>query len=126
MTEHALQATVRKVSPFVNAIDIEGDITGGSEPILSQAYASATEGGVRTVIFNFTNLGYMNSLGMGTLVTLLIRSHREKKNLVSYGLNEHYRRIFAITHLDQVLHNYETEAIALDTGERMDLPEREY
>jgi anti-sigma B factor antagonist len=126
MSENKLTAVVRRASPLANIIDIQGDINSFSEKSLSDAYARATEGNLRTLIFNFSGLTYMNSFGIGMLVMLLIRAKREGKNVVGYGLNEHYRNIFELTRLDQVIPIYSSEAIALANAEPFDLPEREY
>ncbi len=124
--EQKLVATVRKASPFANVIDVSGEISSFSEKALTEAYAQAIQGNIRTVIFNFTGLSYMNSIGIGMLVTLLIRARREGKNIVGYGLSEHYRTIFELIQLDKVIPIFATEAIALASAEPYDLPEREY
>ena len=43
------------------------------------------------MILNFTGLEYMNSGGIGLLVTLLVRANRAKQKLLAFGLTEHYR-----------------------------------
>ena len=126
MSENELTATIRRVSPFANVIDIHGDITHFSENALTDAYTQAIQDKVRTRIINFSNMAYMNSSGIGMLVKLLIRARREGKNIVGYGLSEHYCNIFEITRLDQVIPIYSTEEIALASAEPFDLPEREY
>jgi anti-sigma B factor antagonist len=125
-SEHKLVTTVRKASPFANVIDINGEISSLSEKALTDAYTQAVQGNIRTVIFNFTKLSYMNSIGIGMLVTLLIRARRDGKNIVGFGLSEHYRNIFELIQLDKVIRIYETEATALASAEPYDLPEREY
>jgi anti-sigma B factor antagonist len=126
VAENDLNVTIRRISPYASVIDIQGEINSFSEKALADAYAQAVHDKVHTIILNFTNLSYMNSLGMGMLVTLLIRAQRENKHLVAYGLNQHYRNLFSITRLDQVIPLYESETVALARSERMDLPEREY
>jgi anti-sigma B factor antagonist len=126
MSENKLVATVRKASPLANVIDIQGDINSLTEKALNEAFAQATEGNVRTVIFNFSQMEYMNSFGIGMLVMLLIRAQREAKNIVGYGLSDHYKKIFELTRLDQVIPVYSTETIALASAEPYDRPEREY
>ena len=54
-----------------------------------------------------------------------VRAQREGKNVAGYGLSEHYRKIFDLTRLDQVIPLYTSEAIALASAEPFDLPERE-
>ena len=125
MSEKELAAAVRQVSPFADVIDIHGDIRSFSEKALADAYAKAVQDKVRTIIFNFSGLSYMNSSGIGMLVMLLIRAQRERKNIVGFGLSDHYRNIFEITRLDQVIPIYSSEAIALASAEQYDLPERE-
>jgi anti-sigma B factor antagonist len=69
--------------------------------------------GAQAVILNFSGLEYMNSSGIGLLVTLLIRTQRQKQRLLAFGLNEHYRQIFDLTQLDKAIGIYASEAAAL-------------
>ena len=55
------------------------------------------------VILNFEGLEYMNSGGIGLLVTLLVRANRQKQKLLAYGLTDHYRQIFSLTRLDEAI-----------------------
>jgi anti-sigma B factor antagonist len=79
-----------------------------------EAYQQASNGGKRSVVLNFTGLGYMNSGGIGLLVTMLIRAQRNGKKLLAYGLSDHYRQIFSLTRLDEAIgiHPDETAAVA--------------
>jgi anti-anti-sigma factor len=76
------------------------------------AYAQATSTGARTILLNFTELEYMNSSGIGLLVTLLIRANRQGQHIAAYGLSPHYRDIFELTRLDEAIHIYDDEATA--------------
>jgi anti-sigma B factor antagonist len=55
----------------------------------------------------------MNSSGIGLLVTLLIRVNRQKQQLLSYGLSEHYRHIFELTRLSDAIKIFDSEQQAL-------------
>ena len=55
----------------------------------------------------------MNSSGIGLLVTLLIRTNRQKQCLLACGLSDHYREIFTITRLADYMGIYPDEAAAL-------------
>ena len=109
------QATLnaRKVTDKVGVVDIRGDFTAAAEPALMDAYAAASTGDTRAIVLNFDGLEYMNSSGIGLLVTLLIRVNRQKQRLLSCGLSEHYRHIFELTRLDDAIHIYATEAEAV-------------
>ena len=99
--------------PKTSILDIRGEVTGAAESILMDAYTQATAAGTQAVILNFSGLEYMNSSGIGLLVTLLIRTQRQKQRLLAYGLNEHYRQIFDLTQLDKAISIHPSEAAAL-------------
>jgi anti-sigma B factor antagonist len=77
------------------------------------AYTAATGGGARTIVLDFDGLEYMNSGGIGLLVTLLVRVQRAGERLLASGLDDHYRQIFALTRLDEAIAIHDTEAAAL-------------
>jgi anti-sigma B factor antagonist len=93
-------------------VDIRGDVTAGSEAVLMSAYEEA--GDARAIVLNFTELSYMNSGGIGLLVTLLVRAQRRSQQLLAFGLSDHYRQIFELTRLDEAvgIHDTESEALA--------------
>jgi anti-sigma B factor antagonist len=113
MTTGTLSTAVRRIDEHAAVLDIQGDITAGSEDTLAEAYAEASGGATRAVILNFTGLEYMNSGGIGLLVTLLVRANRAKQKLFVYGLTEHYRQIFELTRLDEAIGIYDTEEAAV-------------
>ena len=113
MPKAEVKTEVRKAAENVAVIDIEGELTGFAEGVLMDAYEQASDGGVRGIVLNFEGLEYMNSSGIGLLVTLLIRVNREKQKLLTYGLSEHYRSIFEITRLDDAIEIHDSEEGAL-------------
>ena len=113
MPQANVSMSVRKVSSKVSIVDISGDVTAFAEQALMDAYTEASAGGARAIILNFSGLDYMNSSGIGLLVTLLMRINRQQQRLLTFGLSEHYRKIFALTRLDDVIGVYDTEADAL-------------
>jgi len=91
---------------------IHGEITGGSEPELMGAYARAGDE-VRSIVLDFDQLDYMNSGGIGLLVTLLVRTQRAGQRLLAVGLSEHYRQILSLTRLDEAISIHDDEPAAL-------------
>lgn len=104
--------TFRRLGPLSSVIDIAGEVTAAAENALMDAYTQATSAGASTILLNFSELEYMNSSGIGLLVTLLIRANRQKQRLVAVGLTEHYRQIFELTRLNEAIGMYATEAEA--------------
>ncbi|HKH12642.1 MAG TPA: STAS domain-containing protein [Rubrobacter sp.] len=113
MPQAQVTMDVRKVDESVGVIDVKGELTAFAEGVLMDAYNQASDGRVRAIVLNFEGLEYMNSSGIGLLVTLLIRVNREKQRLLTYGLSDHYRSIFQITRLDDAIgiHDSEDEAV---------------
>jgi len=93
---------VRLISSPTSIIDTEGEVSAFAKPVLMEAYAQANTPTTRGIALNFTSLAYMNSSGIGLLVTLLIRAHRQQQ-VLAYGLNEHYRHIFALTRISDAV-----------------------
>ena len=104
---------VRQADGRTSVIDIAGDITAASEPVLMSAYEEAARQGAQRLVLNFTGLEYMNSGGIGMLVTLLVRANRQRQPLAAYGLSAHYREIFELTRLDEAITIYDDERSAL-------------
>ncbi|MDQ3237679.1 MAG: STAS domain-containing protein [Actinomycetota bacterium] len=113
MPQAQITMDVRRVSAKVSVVDVKGELTAFAEGVLMDAYGQASEGGVRGIVMNFEGLEYMNSSGIGLLVTLLIRVNREKQKLLIYGLSDHYQSIFQITRLDDAIaiHDSEEDAV---------------
>ena len=103
MTGATLTMDVRKVNDATSVIDIKGDVTGASEDALSDAFSDASGKGVKRIVLNFDGLEYMNSGGIGLLVTLLVRANRQGQQMGAFGLTDHYRQIFELTRLDDAI-----------------------
>jgi anti-sigma B factor antagonist len=117
MNSATLDLNVRPLGETVAVIDIRGDVTAASGEPLSAAYEEATNRhGARSLILNFSGLEYMNSSGIGMLVTLLVRANRQRQQLAAYGLTDHYRQIFQLTRLDEAIRIYDDEDAALSSA----------
>jgi anti-sigma B factor antagonist len=110
MPEATATFEVRREGPAA-VVDIRGDVTAGSESVLMSAYEEA--GDAKAIVLNFTDLSYMNSGGIGLLVTLLVRANRHAQQLLAFGLSEHYAQIFELTRLDEAVGIHDTESDAL-------------
>jgi anti-sigma B factor antagonist len=109
MTETTID--VSRAGP-ASVLRIHGEITGASEDALMDAYTGAAEGAT-SIVLDFSDLDYMNSGGIGLLVTLLVRAQRSGRRLLATGLSEHYRQILELTRLDEAIGIHDNEADAL-------------
>jgi anti-sigma B factor antagonist len=112
MSETATPLQVRNPAAGVKVIEISGEITRESDLALTEAYERASDG-TRTIVLAFDSLEYMNSSGIGLLVTLLVRAQRNRQRILAYGLSDHYRQIFELTRLDEVIAIHDSEHAAM-------------
>ena len=113
MSKVNVSMNVRPVEKNACVIDIVGEVNSFAENPLMDAYTEASSAGAKVIILNFSGLDYMNSSGIGLLVTLLIRIKRQGQRLVASGLSEHYRQIFMLTRLNEAIKEYPDEQSAL-------------
>ncbi len=106
--------TADRIDERTIVIRVRGDVTAASEQPLMAAYVQAGAK-TRAIVLDFSALDYMNSGGIGLLVTLLVRTNRQKQKLLACGLNDHYKQIFELTRLDEAIAIHDSEAEALAT-----------
>jgi anti-anti-sigma factor len=100
-------------SGAVATMRIAGDVTSASEGELMAGYTEAVEAGAGAIILDFSGLEYMNSGGIGLLVTLLVRAQRGGVRLLASGLSDHYREILSLTRLDEAIEIHQDEGAAV-------------
>jgi anti-sigma B factor antagonist len=115
MNQASLAIDARQVGSRTSVLDIRGEMTAASEAALMAAYAKANTPTTTAIVLNFSGLEYLNSGGIGMLVTLLVRANRQHQRLLAYGLTQHYRQIFELTRLDEAIGIFDSEAGALAT-----------
>ncbi len=114
MNQSNVMMTVRKAGSSSCVVDIHGEINAAAEPVLMDAYNQACAHGAKNILMNFSDLQYMNSSGIGLLVTMLIRVRRQNQRLAAFGLSEHYSQIFELTRLNEAIAIYNDEAEAVE------------
>jgi len=80
---------------------LAGDISGGAETTLLDAY-NAT-GDARVVVLDFAGVDYINSTGIALIVGVLAEARKQGREVQARGLAEHYREIFRITRLSDFM-----------------------
>lgn len=98
-------------------VRIAGDVTSASETDLMAGFTQAIDGGAIAVILDFAGMEYMNSGGIGLLVTLLVRAQRGGARLLATGLSDHYRQILSLTRIDEAIEIFDDEAAAVAAAE---------
>ena len=113
MEQSSSTITGRVLDGRTGVIEVQGDMNAASEKALMAAYACACGAGTKGIVLNFDRLEFLNSGGIGLLVTLLVRAQRAGTRLLATGLSDHYRQILSLTRLDEAIEIHVDEAAAL-------------
>jgi anti-sigma B factor antagonist len=94
-------------------LGIEGDVDAASAPLLSERLMEAIDGGAPVVVADLTRVGYIDSVGLGTLVIGLKRAAERSVSLRLVVTNPQIEKIFQITGLLSVFQVYRDEPSAV-------------
>ncbi len=111
--EPKLTINVHPVAEGAAVLAVHGELIRLADAPLAAAYAEAAGLAARTIILDLSGLTYMNNKGMGLLVKLEAQARREGRRLVAVGLNDHYRRVFRVTGLDEGIRVFDDVAQAV-------------
>ena len=92
--------TLQKDKRGVVVVGVDGQLIVGNRQELKQRVLDALEGGGRRFVVDFTKTGYIDSSGLGVLVSLSKKIRDEGGELRLAGLNEDLRTLFELTKLD--------------------------
>jgi len=105
--------TSRKDPKGVLVIEVDGQLIVGNRQEFKQKILDALEGGERKFLVDFTQTGYIDSSGLGVLVSLSKKIRDEGGELRLAGLNEDLRTLFELTKLDTLFAISDSAADAL-------------
>lgn len=86
----------------VLVVRVEGQLIVGNRQELKQLIQSALEAGDRKFLLDFSATGYIDSSGLGALVSIAKNVREQGGELRLAGLNEDLRSLFELTKLDSL------------------------
>lgn len=92
--------SVRKEKNGVVVVAVDGQLIVGNRQELKQKILEALETGDRKFLVDFTKTGYIDSSGLGVLVSLSKKIRDQGGDLRLAGLNEDLKTLFELTKLD--------------------------
>jgi anti-sigma B factor antagonist len=98
----------------VTVIDVEGQLIVGNRQELKQKVLEELESGARKFLIDFSGTGYIDSSGLGVLVSLSKKIREQGGELRLANLNDDLRTLFELTKLDTLFHiaNNREEALS--------------
>ncbi len=97
----------------ITVVDVEGQLIVGNRQELKQKVLEELEGGERKFVIDFSETGYIDSSGLGVLVSLSKKIREQGGELRLAGLNEDLRTLFELTKLDTLFKIEESREEAL-------------
>jgi anti-sigma B factor antagonist len=97
----------------VTVVTVEGQLIVANRQELKQVVQDALDQGQRRFVFDFTRTAYIDSSGLGALVSISKRVREAGGDLRLAGLNEDLRSLFELTKLDTLFSISETAAEAM-------------
>ena len=99
----------------VVVVDVEGQLIVGNRNEFKQKVLDELERGARKVLIDFARTGYIDSSGLGVLVTLSRRIREEGGELRLANLNDDLKTLFELTKLDTLFQISDTKERALQS-----------
>jgi anti-sigma B factor antagonist len=98
----------------VVVIEVEGQLIVGNRQELKQKVLDETEAGARKILVDFAGAGYIDSSGLGVLVSLAKRLRELGGDLRLANLNDDLQTLFELTKLDSLFQIADTRERALE------------
>jgi len=92
--------TVRKDAKGVVVVGVDGQLIVGNRHELKEKVQAAMDAGDRKILIDFSDTGYIDSSGLGALVSLSKKLREADGELRLAGLNDDLRTLFELTKLD--------------------------
>jgi anti-sigma B factor antagonist len=97
----------------VLVVQVDGQLIVGNRHELKDLIHSALDQGERRLLIDFSRTGYIDSSGLGALVSISKRVREAGGELRLSGLNDDLRSLFELTKLDTLFAITETPEQAL-------------
>ena len=92
--------SMQKESGGVLVVTVDGQLIVGNRQELKQKILDALDAGDKRFLVDFTKAGYIDSSGLGVLVSLSKKIRDQGGDLRLSGLNEDLKTLFELTKLD--------------------------
>ena len=99
----------------VCVVDVDGQLIVGNRQELKQKVLDELERGERKFLVDFTRTGYIDSSGLGVLVSLTKKIRETGGELRLASLNDDLKTLFELTKLDTLFQISDTRERALES-----------
>jgi anti-sigma B factor antagonist len=90
-----------RVDGGIGYLDFPRDVTAQARETAYQAYNELARARVKVVGMNFGASDYLNSAGIGLVISLVEDARQAGRAVYGYGLSSHYRKLFGMVGLTE-------------------------
>ncbi len=102
----------------VTVLDMEGKLDATSTPVLKDAVKGLIAEGKTLLVLNLTKVPFVNSTGLGTMVSILKELRAVKGVVKLYKLQPYVNELFEVTQLVKVFEIFADEESAIQSFDR--------
>ena len=99
----------------VTIVEVEGQLIVSNRQELKQRVADESDGGARKILVDFARTGYIDSAGLGVLVSLAKRMRELGGDVRLANLNDDLQTLFELTKLDTLFQIADSRERALES-----------
>ena len=96
-------------------MDISGEVDLYNAPDIKNKITTLIDGGKRNILINLTNVSYIDSSGIGVLISSLSRLKKVGGALKIMGVHGSVKKVFELTKLDKFFEIYQDEEEAIES-----------
>jgi anti-sigma B factor antagonist len=78
----------------LGVLDFPRDVTAQTRETAYSAYNELARAKIKTLALNFEQTDYMNSAGIGLVISLVEDATQSGRKVFAFGLASHYRKLF--------------------------------
>lgn len=109
-----MKVEIKKINN-VALLQVSGSLDADSVPQFKKTVLSAVESGSVLLVVDATKLEFIDSMGLGCLISLLRRVRTHKGDLKVAGLSPEVKQIFEMTRLHRLFDIFPTWEVAAET-----------
>lgn len=99
----------------ITVVEVEGQLIVGNRQELKQKVLDEVDKGAKKVLIDFSRTGYIDSSGLGVLVSLSKKIREQGGELRLANLNDDLKTLFELTKLDTLFQISDTRDRALSS-----------
>ncbi len=99
----------------VTIMEIQGNVTSSSEPMLWEAYEKVLGGGADKLIMHFDENSSVSGAGIAVLIQILSKSKKRNQAVAITGLSENFKKIFDMVGITNLARIFDSEEDAMNS-----------